>query len=87
MYTKEAIRETIRFAVKKVTGIKDIDDDMFLGDETLKIAPANFIYIFDIIEKQLELPIHKVVETHSFMVMTINNLATATFELSTVSHM
>jgi hypothetical protein len=81
MHSKEAIEKTIREAVKDVTGIAFLEKDASLIDRELDIIPANFLYIFDILEEKLQLPIHDVLINHTFEVMTVENLTDALFKL------
>ena len=44
--------------------------------------PVNFLYIFEILKNELELPVYKIFENHTYQVMTIDNLANAFMELA-----
>ncbi|SHH84864.1 hypothetical protein SAMN02745823_01176 [Sporobacter termitidis DSM 10068] len=81
MNSKEVIENTIRDAVKDVTGITNLEKDASLIDRELAIIPACFLYIFDILEKKLELPVYNIFKDHTFEVMTVENLTNALFEL------
>lgn len=80
MYTKEYIQNIITLAVKQVTG-KDIDDDTCLVDKEVAIFPADFIYIFEIIEEKLHLQISDIFKEKSYEVMIVSNLVDAISEL------
>jgi len=82
MHSKEFIEKTIRETMKDVSGISDIESDFNLLDTEIAIHPPNFIYIFDILEKRLDLPIHKILIDNTFEVMTIANLTDALFDLN-----
>jgi hypothetical protein len=81
MDSREDIEKAIREAVGDVTGITGLDDDANLTDTALGIAPANFLYIFDILERRLQVPAHDVLKTSGYQVMGIKNLTDALYEL------
>lgn len=81
MHSKEDIEKIIREAVINVTGItllKKIDN---LIGKDLNIMPADFLYIFDILGKELQLPVHDIFINYTFEVMIVENLTDALFEL------
>lgn len=80
MHSKEAIERTIRLAIKDVTGITELKINESLIDREMGIIPANFLYIFDILEKKLQLPTYDIFN-HTFEVMTVENLTNSLFEL------
>jgi hypothetical protein len=83
MNLKESIEKTIREAIKNVTGITALDEDDSLLDRELNILPANFLYIFDILEEKLKLPVHDIFIDHTYEVMTVKNLTNALLVLET----
>ena len=83
MHSKEMIEDIIRDAVKNVTGITALERDTNLIDQELKIIPVDFLYIFDILEKKLQVPAHNIFIDHTFEVMSVAKLADALFELGT----
>lgn len=86
MHSKESIEKTIQEAVMNVTGIEVFEKDTSLIDKKLNIIPANILYIFDILEKKLQLPVHDIFINHTFEVMTVENLADALFQLERLGH-
>lgn len=86
MYSKEGIEKAIREAVKDVTGITIFDKDTSLIDSKMNILPAQFLYIFDLLEKKLQIPVHDIYIKQTFEVMTVGNLTDALFELDKRSH-
>lgn len=81
MHTKEHIIQSIRYAIYKVTGLTNIDKNRSLIDKETKIAPVNFLYIFDILENELQLPVCKIFEDNTYEVMCIENLANAIYKI------
>jgi len=84
MQTTDEIKVAIRFALKEITGREDIGDDVVLVDPSIGILPVNFLYIFDLVERELSLPVHRVLDSHTYDVMTIENLSMAILQLSIV---
>jgi hypothetical protein len=82
MNTKDSIMTLIRKTVSDVTGISDFENDTSLIDGSLPIAPVNFVYIFNALEKTLNLPVHDILKDHTFNVMTVENLADAILALT-----
>ena len=82
MQTTDEIKVAIRFALKEITGREDIGDDVVLIDPSVGILPVNFLYIFDLIEMELSLPVHRIFDCHTHDVMTIENLSAAILQLS-----
>ena len=63
-------------AVKEVSGgYKVTDRDMHLLDDSIPMPIVNYLYVFDILEKKLDLPVVKVLETNDYTVFTVRNLA------------
>ena len=81
MHTKHEIELCIRDTIVKVTGVTELLGEDSLIDKNVGIMPVNFLYIFDILEKQLELPICNIFKTNSYDVMCINNLTDAIYKL------
>jgi len=81
MQTKEVIQAAIYDAVREVTGISHFEKNASLIDKDLRIGPASFLYIFDILEKQLQVPACDIFQNHTYEVMTISNLTEALFAL------
>lgn len=71
----------IKDAVWKVTGITIESEEISLLDTKLDIPPADFLYIFDILEKNLELPVTEIFQDSNYIVMKVNNLSDALFKL------
>ena len=78
------IERTIRDVIYEVTGNDNIDADMLLVGKDISIHPAFFIYIFDILEKKLKLPVFSIFRDFSYEVMTIRNLVTAFTKLGSI---
>lgn len=81
MKSMNNIEASIRKAIAQVVNITDIDGDIYLVSRDLGIFPADFIYIFDIIENDVGLPVYSIFEGNNYEVMTINNLVRAIYEL------
>ena len=81
MITKEYIEKTIRDAVCEVTDKKDFSSSDSLIDKDMGIMPVDFLYIFDILEKELNLPVCKIFENNGYDVMCVNNLTDAIYSL------
>ena len=77
MKSSEDIIKVIRKAVEDVAGIVNLDDNASLVDKNLRIAPADFLYIFDILEKEVQVNVYDVLKDNTYHVMTVNGLATA----------
>ena len=82
MLSQEFIEKTIREALENVCGISDIESDVSLLEKEIAIHPANFVYIFDILEEKLGLPIHNILTDRTFEVMTVANLTNALLDLN-----
>ena len=81
IHTKEQLENLIRETVRDVTG-KVIDSpDTSLIDRALGIDPADFLYIFDQLEKELHAPVHTVFTDHGYEVMTVGGLSEALLKL------
>jgi hypothetical protein len=86
MISKTDIKACIKKAIKDTVGSEPSRDDIILLDDKLNIPPAGFLYIFDILERQLRLPVCEVFTNHSFNVMSINNLSDAIYEIGRDKH-
>ena len=79
---REEIKVIIRNAIIQVTGLDNLDGKTSLISKEMGIMPVNFLYIFEILKNELELPVYKIFENHTYQVMTIDNLANAFMELA-----
>ena len=86
MYSKEYIENSIRDAVFKVTGIKELDETTNLISKELGVIPVNFLYIFDILEENLELPVSQIFADNSYEVMCIKKMTDAFYKLQTLQY-
>ena len=82
MKDMEEISKAICNAITEVTGVVSLDKDASLISRDSGIAPASFLYIFDILEKQLQIPVHDIFKTHTFEVMTTDGLTAAIYNLN-----
>jgi len=80
MFEKE-IRSIVRKAVVEVTRDTDICDDANLLERDGSIMPADFLYIFDIIEKNISFSVNKFFAECTIADMTIENIARTVYEL------
>jgi len=80
-HSEKFVEKRIREALKDVIGITDIDSDANLLDTEQNINPVDFIYIFDMLEKNLNLPVHDIFSSRTFDVMTVENLTNAFLKL------
>lgn len=81
IYEKSDIVEIIKETVYKVTQIKIDDENTSLLDTRLRIYPADFLYIFELLEKKLNVPAADILRTHPYSVMEIDKLSDALLEL------
>ncbi|MCL2153502.1 MAG: hypothetical protein FWH57_11200 [Oscillospiraceae bacterium] len=79
--TKESIVMTIHKAAKEVLGILDLSDSASLIDKDMRIAPVDFLYIFEILETKYGAGVYDILKTHGFEVMTVENLAEAIYQI------
>ncbi len=75
-----AVRQMIRAAIQKYTGILVENDDRHLMADDVAIALVDFLYVFRELEESLGFPVAKVLEKRDYTVFTINNLADAILE-------
>lgn len=80
-YSKEDIAHMLHAAVKDVTGLTILSDDDSLISSQYGIHPANFLYIFDILEKQLGIPTADVFKNSHYSIMTVSHLSSAFYEM------
>lgn len=81
MHTKKEVMELIREVVFEVTGNKVESDEISLLDTSLNINPADFLYIFDLLEKELKVPAVDILKDHDYTVMRIDNMSEALLAL------
>jgi len=81
MNSREYVETAVREAVEDVMGTPGIDKDACLVYRESGIAPVSFLYIFDKLEEKLGPVVYDILKTHTYQVMTIENLADAIFGL------
>ena len=82
MLTKQRITEAIWKTIESVTSYSYRDEDLCLVDRGINIPPVDFLYIFEQLEIELELPIHCILATSTYEIMTVRNLVTAIFNMA-----
>ena len=76
MLSINEIETAIIDGVKEVSGgYRVTDKDMHLLDDSIPMPIVNYLYVFDMLEKKLDLPVVKVLETNDYTVFTVRNLA------------
>lgn len=72
-YTKQDIVDIVKETVKEVTGIEIYHPDVSLLDSKLAINPVDFLYVFDILEKKLKIPVTDILKNSRYDVMVLDN--------------
>lgn len=80
-YTKQELMELIKKTVFDVTNIQVEQVKTNLLDTSLKIHPADFLYIFDTLEKKLNVPTADILKNHDYTVMQIDVMSDALLKL------
>lgn len=80
-HTKKEIMELIQKVVFEVTGNKLESEEMSLLDTSLGINPSDFLYIFELLEKELGVPAVEILKDHNYTVMKIDNMSEALLSL------
>ena len=81
-YTREEIRECVIDVMKEVT-LCEIKDGSLI-DKNLGIHPADFLYIFEILEDKLKVPIVEILMNSDYTVMQLDKFCNALWELQKV---
>lgn len=76
-YTKKQLNNLIRNTVSKVTGINIESDEVSLLDTRYQINPVDFLYIFEVLEKELGISPADILKKNDYTVMKINNMSEA----------
>lgn len=78
----EMIEKLVLEAVERVLGCvpDSLDDNLLVFVEEHGRSLADFIYIFDILEKVMGLPVAKVVAKRNYSALTVRGLARAVRE-------
>lgn len=81
----DSIKNIIREAVKKYTGISIEDDEKNLLSSDYQAILADFLYVLKALEDQYGSCIYQVFKTHNYTIFTVNNLAYAIAEVVSVT--
>lgn len=80
-YTKKEILDLIQRIVFKVTQVKIDSEDISLLDTRLHIHPADFLYIFNELEKELGVPVVNLLIDHDYQIMRMDHMSEALLDL------
>ena len=80
-YSKQELMKLIQQTVYEVTKIQVKQMDTNLLDTRLLIHPADFLYIFDILEKKSNVPAADILKNHDYTVMRVDVMSEALLEL------
>ena len=83
MKTITEIEQLIVNIIKDVCEINITDKDLNLLSDKAEITMADFLYVFDELEKQLNLPVVSILEHNDYTVFTVRNIASEIFKLQT----
>ena len=78
---KQELIQLIKQTVYEVTNVKVEDENMNLLDNRLAIQPADFLYIFDLLEKELHVPVSDLLKNYDHTVMEVGAMSDALSEL------
>lgn len=76
-YTKQEMIDLIQKTVYEVTQVKADSPETNLLDTRLAIHPADFLYIFDLLEKELKIPVVTILINHDYTIMRIDQMSEA----------
>ena len=85
MIENENIENLIREVICDVTGLAVDDTTQNLVGMHSEILPVEFLYIFEILERKLKVPLCNIFTTHGYEVMTIKNLANAIIDIKSIT--
>lgn len=80
-YTEDKIICLIKDLVKEVTQVEVKKENTNLLDTELEIHPADFLYIFNILEQKLEVPVTDILKGYDYTIMRIDNMSRAILKL------
>ncbi len=75
IYSEKEIEHIIEEAVWKVTGRRLPSSETSLLNTDMDIPVVDFLYVFDLLEKELGLSITDILKTADYTVMSPHNLA------------
>jgi len=81
MKTVENIEQLLVSIIKDICEINVDDKDLNLLSDEADITMADFLYVFDILEKQLDLPVVSILEHNDYTVFTVRNIASEIYKL------
>lgn len=79
--TKRELVHLIKGAVYEVTNVEIEDEKMNLLDNRLNIHPADFLYIFDLLEKELHIPVADILRDHDHTIMEVGAMGDALLKM------
>ena len=80
-YTKKEIISIIQNTVREVTKVNVDSDNVTLLNLQLDIHPADFLYIFDELERRLEIPVTEVLKGYDYSIFRVDKLSDAFMEM------
>lgn len=80
-YEKKEIMKLIQKTVFEVTKIHVDNEKINLLDTSLDICPADFLYVFDLLEKELNISIVEILIRYPYYVMELDHMSDALLEL------
>ena len=81
MYTRKDIEMIVCDTVKTVTGIQIVHHNISLLDRDINIFPADFLYIFDLIENKIGKSIDSILVEYTDDVFIMDNLIDVIYKI------
>ena len=75
MKTVKDLENMIISTIQDTCGVEITDRNQHLLSDAVKIPTVDYLYVFDSLEKQLNIPVTKVLEQNDYTVFTVHNLA------------
>ena len=79
-YKVKELEKMIAETVEEVCGVPVLDYNLNLNSNQLDIPAAEFLYVFDDLEKKLDYPAASILADSDYTIFTVHNLATALHE-------
>jgi hypothetical protein len=71
----EQLEHVVSAAIYHVTSKDIADHDQHLLNDAVRVQMVDFLYVFETLEKELNLPVADILKDNDFSVFTIRNLA------------
>ena len=84
--SRQDVERIIKQVVMDVTSLTGLEESTNLLDRELSIFPADFLYIFDLLERELQVDVYSILRNNTYRMMTVGVMADELYRICKIKY-